>query len=73
MFRGKYYRKNVHAHGRVVLVMSGTNPESKNTVQRCHVPAAIWQITPAAQPIQKIMANKNFARLQVLLDERIPD
>ena len=52
--------------------MSGINPEFKNTVQHRFVLAAIWQITPAAWPI-KIPANKNFARLQVLLDERIPD
>ena len=28
IIRGKYCRKNVHAHG-VVLVMSGTNPKTQ--------------------------------------------
>ena len=53
----QYYRKYVHARGGVVLVMSGTNPESKNT-ERCRVRAAIWQITPAARPIQKFRQTK---------------
>ena len=48
----------------MVLVMSGTNPESKNTIQRRRVPAVIRQITPV---------NKNFAGLQVLPDETISD
>ena len=58
---------NVYARGRVVLVMSGTNPESKNTVKRLRVLAAIWKITQAARPIQK------FRQIKILPDERIPD
>ena len=46
-------KENIHARGGVVLVMTGTNPESKNTVQRRRCRAAIRQITPAARPIQK--------------------
>ena len=52
------YRKNIHARGGVVLVMSGTNPESKNTLQRRRVLAVIGQITPAAWPIQKFRQTK---------------
>ena len=54
----QYYRKNVHVRGGVVLVISGTNPESKNTALRRCVLVAIWQITPAAGPIQKFRQTK---------------
>ena len=57
-------QNNVHARGGVVLVMSGTNPESKNTVQQRRVLAAIRQITPAARPIKKLRQTK------ILLDNR---
>ena len=52
------YRKNIYARGGVVLVMSGTNPESKNTLQQCRVLAVIGQITLAAWPIQKFRQTK---------------
>ena len=38
--------------------MSGTNPESKSTVQRRRVLAANPQITPAARSIQKFPPTK---------------
>ncbi len=41
-----------------MLVMSGTNPESKNTVRRRRVLVAIRQSTPAARPIQKFQQTK---------------
>ena len=50
--------KNVHARGGVVLVISGTNPESKNAIQHRRVSAAIRQITPAARPIQSFWQTK---------------
>ena len=51
-----------------MLVMSGTNSESKYTVLRRRIPAAIRQITPAAPANSKILVG-----LQVLPDEKIPN